>query len=153
MTFFNFDKVQKDFLSAALKADKADKMCSWFTGKDTEHERTILSDGHFLAIIPDEILYVRGSKNIRNISAETFLRNMKPDYDLQPVTDTGIRRNVDKDTVCVLKNHDEEIWINEKYLKYFAGMSYTLKGTDRKNPVQVYVLDQCVGMILPVYHK
>jgi hypothetical protein len=153
MRFFDFDKVQKDFLAAALKACKTGLFCPWFASPDTENKKTIISDGHFLAIIPDDMLFVKSAGNMREINAESFLRNMKQAYELQPVTDTGLRKTVDKNTVCILKTETDEIWIDEKYLKYFAGMSYTLKGTDCRNPVQVYVLDQCVGMILPIAHK
>lgn len=154
MRFFDFDKVQKDFLTAALKASKTGGMCNWFTGGMESDKKTILSDGHFAAFVPDDLLFVKRAGDMREISGDTFKKNLMPEKDLQTVIDTGMQKKIDKDTICILKNeHGEEIWVNEKYMKYFAGMDCHYKGTDKKHPVQVFCIDVLVGIILPITHN
>lgn len=154
MRFFDFDKVQKDFLTAALKASKTEAMCNWFTGYIESDKKTILSDGHFAAFVPDDLLFVKRAGNIRDFNADTFKKNLLPEKDLQTVIDTGMRKKIDKDTICILKNEQgEEIWVNEKYMKYFTGMACHYKGTDKKSPVQVFCLETLVGIILPIAHN
>ena len=157
MSFFDFDKVQKDFLAAALKAQKKNAWCDWFMGHDDEKKNTFISDGHFIAILPDVMCYIKTGEKTRTIDAKTFLQNMPKEYDIKPVIDTGMRKDITspcKVTVCILKAEDgDEIWINKKYLDYFSGMNYRLAGTTAKAPVMVYALDVPVGLILPINHK
>lgn len=151
MRFFDFDKVQKDFLTAALKASKNGIMCNWCTGSMESDKKTILSDGHFAAFVPDDLLFVKRAENMRNINGDTFKKNLMPEKDLQTVIDTGMQKKISKDTICILENEQgEEIWVNEKYMKYFAGMNCHYKGTDKKHPIQVFCIDVLVGIILPI---
>lgn len=156
MGFFDFDKVQKDFLSAALKAQKKGTPGNWFTCEDTEKHRIFISDGHFLAIVPDKICCVQAGGKGRKIKPEAI--KMPEECDLKPVADTGMRKDITspvKATICILKAQDaeEEIWINKKYLDYFSGMNYRIMGTGAKAPIMLYVLDVAVGMIMPINHK
>lgn len=150
MRIYDFDKIQKDYLTAALKAVKNGTSCPWIFAHCDADKTTIISDHYFMAIIPDDLVYVASKQTMHT---DALLRNIQPDYSLDVAEDTGLRKTIDKNTVCIFKVKNEEIWINEKYIKYFAGMDYDLRGTTKKQPLQVYVNDKCIGLILPINHN
>lgn len=157
---FNFDKVQKDFLSAALKATKKNSACGWFTAHSEGQKVTYISDGHFFARVPDEMCFVRSSDRMRQIKAETFESyDLPKTYDDEyRLTDTMTSRTVTgiKDPVHIFTTQDgQEVWINEKLLAYFKDMQtvrfYQKNGF--RNAVAVYVTDWLAGVLLPINHK
>jgi hypothetical protein len=153
----NFDKVQKDFLSAALKATANNIPCEWFTG---EADNSIcLSDGHFIAFVPREMCFVAAAENsrVRKLPETTF-KNMIVDRDtLSPATYTNMQRTIpgtNKTVNVFTLENGEEAWLNEKYVKYFEGMGHCKTyGTTMRNPIYFYVMDRLVGMILPINHN
>lgn len=148
----DFDKLQGDYLKAMLKNDGRYN-CPMFGGIDEEN--AYISDGHFMAIIPRDECHVSFRNNQRGIPVDTMKKWIKDRSELLPVTDTGLSRALPTgkkgDTVRMFKQGDEDIWINEKFLKYFPG-DYDLYGTDMRNPIYFYFGYRCVGMVLPVNH-
>lgn len=122
---------------------------------DDDKKNTILSDGHFLAIVPDAMCFVK--TNGREIKADTLLKNLTPEHELSRLDDTGTTKQIipgKKDAARILKLNDEEIWVDEKYLAYFEKMSVRYMGTGMRAPVMVYWADTLLGMILPIVnHK
>lgn len=154
MSLLDFDKVQTDYLKASLKTSHKGGMCQWFFSHDDEKENTILSDGHFLAVVPDRMCFVKS--NGREISPDIIRKNLVSEHELVELIDTGTSRQIipgKKDMVHVFKINDDEIWINEKYIAYFEKMSVRYMGTGMRAPVMVYWADMFLGMILPVNHK
>lgn len=142
----NFDKVQKDYLSRILKNDR-----EWFSA--TDDSRAYISNGHFVAAMPKKLCGV-------NCEMEGFSR-LAPDgfkkiidvniYDLTELLDTNTTMKMDKDNIKMLKNADgEDIWINDKYARYFEDMQIKYFGTTPRNMVYVVALGEIVGCILPI---
>ena len=158
---FDFDKVQKDYLTAALKAYKKHMQCNFFTAHDEEKKTTYISDGSFFVIVPDEMCFITSTDTMRHVSPDIF-EKMKKDlpgcYDREnEIKDMFITRNVPTDlkrSYHVFGHQSgEEIWIDEKILAYFAsmdGLSYFCTG--KRAPVAVYMYETLVGVMLPINH-
>lgn len=151
MRIYDFDKVQKDYLNAALKASKNGTSNMWIFAHCEDEKVTIISDSYFMAMIPDDLVFVQTHKIFSDSSA--LLRNIAPDYTLSPAIDTGMKKTIDKNTVCIFRVNDIDVWVNEKYVKYFAGMNCEFRGSTKKAPLQIYVNDKCIGLILPINHN
>ena len=151
MYIYDFDKIQKDYLTAALKAKKKGSQCAWILAHNTAENTTIISDKYFMAIIPDDLVFVKSDNMLPDI--KNLLRIVQPKYALYPATNTGMKKTIDKETVCIFETNNDTIYVNEKYIKYFAGMDCEIYGTTKKSPLQVYVNENCVGVILPINHN
>lgn len=154
--FLNFDKVQKDFLAACLKAAKKRVGCEWFTGHNDDRQETYISNGHFIAIVPDEMCFIQPGTKGRKIDFQTIKKNMPDESLLDALTDTQTSRQIpaQKITCRIFQNKDgEEIWVNEKLLSYFDGMECRFLGSKPTAPIMVYSLGRAVGMVLPISHK
>lgn len=138
MSILDFDKVQTDYLKASLKTSHKGGMCAWFLSHDEEGNNTYLSDGHFIAIVPDAMCFVKS--NGREINPDSLKKNFTPSYELKVITDTGLSIAVagTKETAHIFKLDEDEIWINEKYLAYFAKMPVRYMGTGRRAPVMLF---------------
>lgn len=155
---FDFDKVQKDFLSAALKAYKKNTMCEFFSAHDEENNLTYISNSYFFAIVPDEMCFITSTEKMRYVSPDVFKKMILPDCDDKEneIKDLFTSRTIPgtKKPYRVFGRQDgQEIWIDEKILAYFAGMDglrYFSKGI--RDAVAVYMYDTLVGMILPITH-
>lgn len=153
MGFLNFDKVQKDFLSEKLKATKKGNFCEWFTAHDESRAETYVSNGQFFAVIPDEICFIQEETHSRGIKPESLKRCI-PETEGGFLHYTGTIKKIDKINAYIFTTADgEEIWIAEKYYKYFENMNCHYCGSGAKSAVVVYVLDRIVGLILPVNHR
>lgn len=156
---FDFDKVQKDFLSAALKAYKKKTMCDFFTAHDDEKKNTYISDERFFVIVPDEMCFITSTEKMRYVSPDVFKKMILPDCDDKEneIKDLFTSRTIPgtKKPCRVFGRQDgQEIWIDEKILAYFAGMDglrYFSKGI--RDAVAVYMYDTLVGVMLPINHK
>ncbi len=145
----NFDKVQKDYLSRILKGDR-----EWFAAAD--ENKAYISDGHFVAAMPRDMCAIKCDipKHIR-CTADVLNKMIDVNiYDFQELLDTNTTLKVDRDNIKMLKNADgEDIWINEKYAKYFSDMNIKYYGSTPRNMVYVVALGEIVGCILPINHK
>lgn len=158
---FNFDKVQKDFLTAALKSYKKNVFCEWFTAHSDEDHTTYISNGNFFARIPDEMVFVKANDKMRQIKTETFEKFDLPGSNDEEyrLTDTMTCRTVSgvKDPVHIFSTRmGEEVWINEKLFAYFKDMTSIRlyqKGNARNAAIAVYVADWLAGVLLPIHHK
>lgn len=154
----NFDKVQKDFLTAALKTSHdRTKHNDWIYSHSEEKKMIILSDGHFIAAVPESMCFVNAQDDcgVRILQPQTFEKMVPSFYDQsERLTDSMTTRQITgaKTKVHILTTENgEEIKIDEKYYSYFSSMDekqFFCKG--KKNPVYVFVYDQFVGCILPI---
>lgn len=159
MNLLNFDKVQKDFLAAALKRSHDSRTaCGWIYSRNENRKEIILSDGYFFAAIPQEMCFVTAMEDtgIRLIPAESFEKMVPRDYDdSERLTDTQTIKTTaatGKIKIHTLTTNDgQEIWINQKYYDYFSGMdSIQFYTAGKKHPIKVFVYDRFVGIILPI---
>ena len=150
---FDFSKVQKDYLTAVLKAEKSGSFSGWFIGHKEEDKITYFSDGHFVACIPDQMCYVKAAGRVRVLDNPGFLdNNLIAEAEQVELFDRGMRKKIDsrKVNVCILENDDFCVWVNEKLLNYFTGMRVHFMGKSPVNPVMVYMGEQLVGIIMPI---
>ena len=152
-----FEKLQKDFLSAMFNEKKAREalFCK------TEKSVYLLMNGSFFAKIPLEECFVKPSRYCRNIQPET-LEKIENAETREKLIYTGITKqlNNEKNKVVIFTaENGEEIWLNEKFVKYFTDnklitpVFYNTAGPVGKVPIKVYSGDLFIGAILPVYHN
>ena len=146
----NFDKVQKDYLSKVLKEDR-----TWFAAADADN--AYISDGSFVAAMPRRMCAINcDMEDHRRCAPEALKKIVNMNlYELEELADTKTSMKQDRDNIRMLKNAaGEDIWINEKYMKYFESMNVKYYGTTPRNMVYVVALeDVIVGCILPINHR
>lgn len=146
---WDFDKVQKDYLNKILKGDRA-----WFAAADDY--TAYISNGHFIVAMPREFCGIDCNlPDHTRITADAFKKMIDVNiYEFQELLDTNTTLKVDKDHVKMLKNAEgDDIWINEKYAKYFSDMNIKYYGSTPRNIVYITALDTIVGCIMPIHHK
>lgn len=146
---WNFDKVQKDYLNKILKND-----CEWFAAADDC--TAYISNGHFIVAMPREFCGIDCNlPDHTRITAENFKKMIDVNiYDFEELSDSKTTMQHERDNIRMLKNSEGvDIWINEKYVKYFEDMNIKYYGSGPKNVVYVEAHGCIVGLILPINHK
>ena len=57
---------------------------------------------------------------------------------------------VDKKTLRVFSNGNENIYVDESLIKYFDLENSTFKGRYQKSPIYIYEYEVMVGVVMPV---
>ena len=119
-------------------------------------DKVIMGNSHRLYIIPKKECGVDltniDSNNVK-IMQELSLKNFMNDNLYENVTLTDDKKVVDKKTLRVFNNGDENIYVDESLIKYFDLENSTFKGRNRKSPIYIYEDYNMVGLVLPVNIK
>ena len=119
-------------------------------------DKVIIGNGNRLYIIPKKECGVDltniDSNNVK-IMQESTLKNFMNDNLYENVTLTDDKKVVDKKTLRVFSNGDENIYVDESLIKYFDLENSTFKGRNRKSPIYIYEDYNMVGLVLPVCVK
>ena len=92
------------------------------------------------------------SNNIK-IMQESILKNFINDNQYENVTLTDDKKVLDKKTLRVFSNCNENIYVDESWIKYFDLKNSTFKGRNKKSPIYIYENYNMVGLVLPVILK
>ena len=116
-------------------------------------DNVIIGNANRLYIIPKKECGVDltnvDSNNVR-IMQESTLKNFMNDNLYENVTLTDDKKVVDKKTLRVFSNGDENIYVDESLIKYFDLENSTFKGRNSKSPIYIYEYEVIVGVVLPV---
>ena len=88
------------------------------------------------------------SNNVKIIQ-ESSLKNFINDNLYENVTLTDDKKVVDKKTLRVFSNCNENIYVDESLIKYFDLENSTFKGRNKKSPIYIYEDYNMVGLVLP----
>ena len=104
-------------------------------------DNVIVGNGNRLYIIPKKKCGVDltniDSNNVK-IMQESSLKNFMNDDLCENITLTDDKKVVDKKTLRVFSNGDENIYVDESLIKYFDLENSTFKGRNRKSPIYIY---------------
>ena len=92
------------------------------------------------------------SNNV-NIIQESTLKNFMNDDLCENVTLTDDKKVVDKKTLRVFSNGDENIYVDESLIKHFDLENSTFKGKGARSIVYIYEDEVMVGLVLPILVK
>lgn len=112
-------------------------------------------DGHVVVFIPDCMYLLDNNKVFRDKVPCDFSK-MISETDLKPLTLTNELIQVDKNTLNVLKDENEnEHFVNSKYIDIFAksGIELNYKGINSKSPIYVYSRNDLIGLICPINYS
>ena len=84
---------------------------------------------------------------------ESSLKNFMNDDLCENITLTDDKKVVDKKTLRVFSNGDENIYVDESLIKYFDLENSTFKGRNSKSPIYIYEHEVMVGLVLPILVK
>ena len=144
----NYLKIQQDFLKKYYKQSFEGKGYSGlFHG--TMQGLTCIGFDYFIVAIPKDLCKVDLS-DVRPFDLKSFDNLLDRSMVIER-TESMIANG--KYTLNILKNGDEKIYVDTKYLKYFDIKEPTYKGTNRKSPVFIFDHDLLCGFILPVNYK
>lgn len=116
-------------------------------------DNVIIGNGNRLYIIPKKKCGVDLTNIDRNnvkIMQESTLKNFINDNLYENVTLTDVKKVVNKKTLRVFSNCNENIYVDESLLKYFDLENSTFKGRNKKSPIYIYEDYNMVGLVLPV---
>lgn len=151
-------KLQTDILKAADKRDRGGNklpfMCGIYEGGIYGDFIGLIVDNCYLVLIRKDHFYLDPVKIFRGaepVNIGKFIRNA---WDALPVEDTGVMRTLqDGRKVKVFTTGKDDIYVDEKCLKYFDLDDSSFRATDKKSPVYIYEYDlteTLVGMVLPI---
>ena len=119
-------------------------------------DNIIIGNGNRLYIIPKKECGVDltniDSNNVK-IMQESSLKNFMNDDLCENITLTDDKKVVDKKTLRVFSNGDENIYVDESLIKYFDLENSTFKGRNSKSPIYIYEHEVMVGLVLPILVK
>lgn len=140
-----FDKLQKDYLAAFLKDDQ-----TWYAVSDPEKGLTYIGNKYMIGVIDYGLVGVATDLGDKRPSVDTIRKFLKNEYG-KHLHDTGMSRMEGRVQLRIFEIEDgEKFYIDNKFLKYFEKIPYTLWGTNYKSPVHVMYLDEVIGLIFPV---
>ena len=119
-------------------------------------DNVIIGNTNRLYIIPKKVCGVDLTNvdcNNVKIIQEPSLKRLMNDNLYENITVTDDKKVVDKKTVRVFSNGDENIYVDESLIKYFDLEKSTFKGKNRKSPIYIYEDYNMVGVVSPVYVK
>ena len=119
-------------------------------------DKVIIGNGNRLYIIPKKECGVDLTNIDRNnvkIIQESSLKNFVNDNLYENVTLTDDKKVVDKKTLRVFSNGDENIYVDEYLIKNFDLKRSTFKGKGARSIVYIYEDEVMVGLVLPVFVK
>ena len=115
-------------------------------------DKVIIGNGNRLYIIPKKECGVDltniDSNNVK-IMQELSLKNIINDNLYDNVILTDDKKVVDKKTLRVFSNCNENIYVDESLIKYFDLEKSTFKGRNKKSPIYIYEDYNMVGLVLP----
>lgn len=144
-------KLQQDILKGVDCSKITDKKSPYMYGTTEDHV-AICIDGYVLVFIPKKVYYLDNDKVFEGLTSMTISHFIKGREDAKLLDDTGIIKTDPKNRKChILMNGDEEIWLDEKLLKYFdVKKDIHYEGTTKKAGVYVYEGKDLVGYVCPV---
>ena len=151
----NVLKLQNDLLKKAYNRDYNYKKDDTGVYSVCEYECTnylAYSDKHAVYMIPEFLLYIDINKIFPGEPTKALDRiiNNSKDVNLVEVLDTDTIKMQDKSKLHIFKIDDEEIYVDEKLLKYFDFKNdISFFGAGKKSPIYVFEQDILMGLVLP----
>lgn len=145
----NYLKIQQNLLKAVDAKHKSFNTYYCVT----EDKVWVIPEGVWMMGIPKNLFYLDVDKiwkDIQPFKIETLFKdtwNLKSAVDSKSIIQVTNKMNLHKFVV-----DNEEVYINEKYLKFFDPDA-RFEGRNRKAPLYVYENDELVGLITPVNYK
>lgn len=141
----DYIKIQQEILKNNTKKNE-----KWKHGISKKGDVVVLNpQGSLLVIIPQEVFYLDATKIFNQpISNVDNLIN----YGDAPVmTLSNVSEELDKKLKArlFLSENDDEVFVDEKYLKYFNNCD-EFRGKGARSCVFCFENDECVGLVLPV---
>lgn len=141
-----------DIIKAAEKRDLYEKSFPFRYGEMGDLI-AILVDDYYMVFVRKDEFYLDLSKVFKEQKPFNIERLVKDCEYALPAIDTGVTRVLaNKKTVRVFSTDKDDIWIDQKNLKYFDLDHVYFKGTVKKCPL--YIFDEysniLLGVILPV---
>lgn len=143
-----------DIIKAAEKRDLYKKSFPFKYG-EMDDLIAILIDDYYIVFVRKDEFYLDLSKVFKKQEPLNIEKIVKGYEYALPAIDTGVTRVLDnKKTVRVFSTDKDDIWIDQKNLKYFDLDQVYFKGTVKKCPLYIFDkdLDILLGVILPVNH-
>ena len=144
----NIINAQVEVLKEALKGKRKHNVIY-----GTLEDKVIIGNNTILYVIPKEecgIDLTNVDCNNVNIIQESVLKGFINDDLCENITLTDDKKVVDKKTLRVFSNGDENIYVDDALLKYFDLKKSTFKGRNSKSPIYIYEYEVMVGVVLPV---
>ena len=119
-------------------------------------DNVIIGNVNRLYIIPKkecgvDLTNIDGN-NVKIIQ-EPILKGLMYDNLYENITVTDDKKVVDKKTLRVFSNGDENIYVDESLIKYFDLEKATFKRGNRKSQIYIYEDYNMVGVVSPFYVK
>lgn len=152
-------KIQQEIMKNGEKRlnNSTSATIHWFTVNFTNSEDFVnVSEGHFIVCIPKSHFFLdRNNDYLFPRKPADGKLTMSGAYksDVSEVRDTHIVEVLsDGKALHKFEGKDEDIYINEAYLKNYFNLKADLKfyGTDRKSPVYIWQNGDLIGVVLPV---
>lgn len=115
-------------------------------------DNVIMGNSNRLYIIPKKkcgVDLINIDSNVK-IMQESFLKNFINDNQYENIILTDDKKVVDKKTLRVFSNGNENIYVDESLIKYFDWKTLLLKVDIKKSPIYIYEDYNMVGVVLPV---
>lgn len=144
---------QKDLLKALIKGSIDSKRRMFY--KIDNDGVYCCPDGSYLIKIPS-LLWMLDSKKIfegwKECDTERVIYEDKqlPAYYTKSVITKNVKLKIKLKMHRFVVN-GQDVYVNEKVLKYFDLENSTFKGTDSNSPIYIYELGSFVGLVLPLH--
>lgn len=148
----DYIKIQEKMLKDAYERDTKLKKFSYRYG-ETDEIIGITPDGYIMYFIPKKMLYINTEmifKEIAPVKLNCFIDSQKDQKDVIMTNQIEITDNKVQVRLFKTVESSENIWIDEKLLKYFDLKRSSFKGMNGRSPLFVYEYENLVGIILPV---
>lgn len=148
----DYIKIQEKMLKDAYERDTKLKKFSYRYG-ETDEIIGITPDGYIMYFIPKKMLYINTEmifKEIAPVKLNCFIDSQKDQKDVIMTNQIEITDNKVRVRLFKTVESSENIWIDEKLLKYFDLKRSSFKGMNGRSPLFVYEYENLVGIILPV---
>ena len=148
----DYIKIQEKMLKDAYERDTKLKKFSYRYG-ETDEIIGITPDGHVMFFIPKDKVYVNTDMIFKEsipVKLNCFIDSQKDQKDVLMTNQIEIIGNKIQVRLFKTVESSENIWIDEKLLKYFDLKRSSFKGMNGRSPLFVYEYENLVGIILPV---
>lgn len=141
---------QRDLLRSALKGAVDPKRRRFYKiDNDTIY---CIPDGNYLIGVPVSLWMLDNAKIFENWLECDTSRLINEDIQLSALDAKNVITTGSKLKLHRFVVNGQDVYVNEKILKYFDLENSTFKGTDNTSPIYIYELGSLVGLVLPVHY-
>lgn len=141
---------QKDLLRAAIKGPIDPKQRRFY--RIDNESVYCCPNGFYLIKVPLVLWMLDGGKIFENWLECDTSRLINEDIQLSALDAKNVITTKSKLKLHRFVVNGQDVYVNEKILKYFDLENSTFKGTDNTAPIYIYELGSLVGLVLPVHY-